>query len=342
VLPIALQVGCSATVRRGGGEVIVRSAQLARQVAIPVHEVRPGAAWITGPDGWTAYAAGVLWALDAVADGWSIELDSTVPLGAGLSSSAAVACSVAVAVDAALGTNHDRAALARFATRSETEFVGAPTGGMDQLVSMHGRAGHALLCDMRSGAVTPIAFAPATDDLALVVVDSRAPHRLVDGEYRSRRAQCAEAADVLAISALRDVDDLDAALRSLPDDLLRRRVRHVVTENARVVRAAGLLRDGDVAGIGPLLTESHASMRDDFEITVPEVDTAVDVLLDQGALGARMTGGGFGGCVIGLVALDAVESAVTAVAESFAVREWARPTWFVAEPSDGAAAELIR
>ena len=185
----------------------------------------------------------------------------------------------------------------------ENDAVGAPTGGMDQLASLRGEAGHVLFCDMRDLTSQSVPFDPAASGLAVLVVDTRAPHRHADGEYAARRGGCEEAARRLGVPALRDVTeaDLDGALAELNDDELRRYVRHVVTEDARVLAAVEVLREGRVEDLGPLLSASHVSMRDDFRITVPEVDTAVDALHESGALGARMTGGGFGGCVIGLV-----------------------------------------
>jgi galactokinase len=207
---------------------------------------------------------------------------------------------------------------------------------MDQLVSVLGRRGHALLCDMCSRSVEALPFDPAAAGLALLVIDSRAPHRLVDGEYQARRDDCAEAARRLGLDALRDVADLDTALAELPDERLRRRVRHIVTENERVLEVAERLRHGDIAGIGPLLTASHASMRDDYEITVPEIDVAVETALEAGALGARMTGGGFGGCVVALLPAAGVDRAAAAVADAYRRRGWTEPTWFVAEAAEGA------
>ena len=171
----------------------------------------------------------------------------------------------------------------------------------------------------------------------MLVVDTRAPHRLVDGEYAARRASCERAAALLGVPALRDVSDLDAALAALPNDELRQRTRHVVTENARVLAVVDLLRAGRVRDIGPLLTASHVSMRDDYEITVPEVDVAVEIALSAGAYGARMTGGGFGGCVLALVDADATDAVATAVADAFAAKGFQPPASFVAIPSDGAA-----
>jgi galactokinase len=172
--------------------------------------------------------------------------------------------------------------------------------------------------------------------LRLLVVDTRAVHQHADGEYRRRREGCEEAARRLGVAALRDVADLDGALAALDDEELRRYVRHVVTENARVLAAVETLRRGDLAGLGPLLDASHASMRDDYRITAPEVDLTVETLLRAGALGARMTGGGFGGCVIALVPAAAVGDAAAAVEEAFAARQYRRPRHFLAQPGPGA------
>ncbi len=255
---------------------------------------------------WSRYVLGALWLLtDRGIDvpPLEVEVDSDVPSGAGLSSSAALVCSVARAVDDHLGLGLDDDALFALTRDVENDAVGAPTGGMDQLVSLRGEAGHALFCDMRSHETRSVPLDLAGSGLAVLVADTRAPHRHSDGEYGARRRGCEEAARRLGVPALRDVtaDDLDAALERLDDEELRRYVRHVVTEDDRVLSVVRLLDEGRLADIGPLLTASHRSMRDDFRITVPEVDTAVDALLEAGALGARMTGGGFGGCVIGLV-----------------------------------------
>ena len=222
---------------------------------------------------------------------------------------------------AGLGLSRDE--LAAAARRAENDVAGAPTGVMDQMASLHGRAGHLVFLDTRSMAVEPVPFDPAAAGLALLVIDTKAPHALVDGEYAERHRSCAQATELLGVSALRDisVDGLDEALARLDDELLRRRVRHVVTENARVLDVVAALRSGaDPRRIGPTLTASHASMRDDFEITVPEVDTAVAAALDAGAHGARMTGGGFGGCVLALVEADRVEPVLGAVEAAYADR----------------------
>ncbi|WP_253942654.1 galactokinase [Nocardioides sp. zg-1230] len=346
VLPFALEVGCTASVSdvsaagvEGSDGWTVRSAQQ-REPVVVRRSGLAGADLEDVPE-WSRYVLGALWLLtDRGVDvpPLGIRVDSDVPSGAGLSSSAALVCSVARAVDDHLGLGLDDDALFALTRDVENDAVGAPTGGMDQLVSLRGEAGHALFCDMRSHETRSVPLDLDGDGLTVLVADTRAPHRHSDGEYGARRRGCEEAARQLRVAALRDVtaDDLDAALGRLDDDELRRYVRHVVTEDDRVLSVVRLLDAGRLADIGPLLTASHRSMRDDFRITVPEVDTAVDALLEAGALGARMTGGGFGGCVIGLVPTGSVEAAGEAVRRAFADGGFGEPDLFTAEPSQGA------
>jgi galactokinase len=258
-----------------------------------------------------------------------------VPVGAGLSSSAALECAVAVALAELAAATPGRTELARLARRAENDFVGAPTGGMDQMVSLHGEAGGLVFLDTRTDEIEHIPFDVAAQGLELLVIDTRAPHALVDGQYGARRADCARAAELLGVPALRDAT-LDG-VESLTDERLRRRARHVVTENARVLDVVGMLKAGkDPREIGPLLTASHASLRDDFEVTVPHLDVAADVAVAAGAYGARMTGGGFGGCVIALCDADRSAAVTAAVTEAYAARGWDSPATFPAVPSAGA------
>nr|MDT0658106.1 galactokinase [Micromonospora sp. DSM 115978] len=291
--------------------------------------------------GWGAYVAGVVWVLRAA--GFEVPparlaIASDVPLGAGLSSSAALESAVLTALVDLGGLDlpiDDRPALAQ---RAENGYAGMPCGIMDQSASIRCRDRHALFLDCRSLAVEHIPFDLTDAGLAVLVIDTRAPHRHVTGEYAARRAACESAARHLGVPALRDVgiEVLDAALGRLDDPVHRRRVRHVVTENQRVLDTVALLRAGRVAEIGPLLTASHASMRDDFEITVPEVDTAVEAALAAGAYGARMTGGGFGGCVLALVDAADADRVARAVADAYAARGFTAPTAFTAAPGPGA------
>jgi galactokinase len=336
VLPMALPHGVRAAVARTSADPVrVVSLQAPDEpVTFPV-DVRPG-----DVTGWAAYVAGVVWSVrDAGHElgGLDVVVDGDVPAGAGLSSSAALECSVACAIDELFGLGIDRADLARLAQRAENDFVGMPCGVMDQMASVRCEEGRLLFLDTRSSEVDQVPFDPASHGRTLLVVDTHAPHRLVDGEYARRRAACEEAARTLGVAALRDltVDDLPTVSPRLSDEH-RRRVRHVVTENDRVRETVRTLRRGDLDGIGPLLTASHASLRDDYEVTVGELDTAVEAALAAGALGARMTGGGFGGCVIALVATERAEAVFDEVRSAFATAGYPEPTAFTAVPAAGA------
>lgn len=291
--------------------------------------------------GWAAYAAGVVWALEDA--GFTvpparIALASDVPVGAGVSSSAALESAVLTALADLGGLDLPVARRPALAQRAENVYVGAPTGIMDQSASIRCEAGRALFLDCRSLEVEQIPFDLAAEGLAVLIINSNAPHQHVDGEYGARRRSCEEAARTLGVAALRDVtaDDLDAALGRLGDDVTRRRVRHIVTENQRVLDTVVLLRSGRVREIGPLMTASHASMRDDFEITVDQVDVAVEAALTAGAYGARMTGGGFGGCVLALIDADRAEATTAAVGQAYAERSFTAPTTWSATPGPGA------
>lgn len=295
--------------------------------------------------GWATYAAGVLWALQQ--DGWDVPgmdivVDSRVPLGAGLSSSAAIECAVALGVAELVGATLDddlRAALVRACMRAESEVAGAPTGGMDQTIALFGRAESALLLDCRDWSTRQVGWDPASADLTLMVVDTRASHSLSDGGYESRRRDCETAAKALGVDLLRDVEDTGdtgAALAKLDDERIRRRVRHVFTEIERVREAVRQLEAGDFEGLGASFTASHVSLRDDYEVSAPELDAVVDTALAHGALGARMTGGGFGGSAIALVPTGSVEDVERAVAAAFDERGWDSPGFLTATPSPGA------
>jgi galactokinase len=288
-------------------------------------------------DGWAAYVAGVAWALREAGHPVAparLVIASDVPVGSGLSSSAALECAVMGALCDLNDLEMPDRSKVRLAQHAENDYVGAPTGIMDQSASVLSRTGHALFLDCRSLEVEHIPFDVAAAGLAVLVINTNAPHRHVDGEYAARRAACETAARILGVRALRDADL--ASLARLDDDVLRRRARHVVTENQRVLDTVHLLRSGDIRGIGALMTASHASMRDDFEITVPEVDTAVEAALVAGAYGARMTGGGFGGCVLALVEADRADAVASAVASAFGSADFTAPESFVVTPNEGA------
>jgi galactokinase len=292
-----------------------------------------------GMAGWQAYVAGVVWVLKEAGHriaGADLILTSDVPEGAGLSSSAALECAVLTALADLNDLDIVGIERAKLARRSENVFVGAPTGLMDQAASMLCTAGHALFFDCRTDAAEQVLFDTTSAGLEILVLDTKTPHALVDSEYAARRASCEQAARLLDVAALRDITDLDAALSQLPDPVIKRRVRHVVTENARVLEAVKVLRAGRIAELAPLLDASHESMRDDFEITVPQVDLAVETARASGALGARMTGGGFGGCIIALVELGESERIGREIADSFAAAGYSPPAHFTAVPSTGA------
>jgi galactokinase len=290
--------------------------------------------------GWASYVAGVAWALrDAGVDvpGLDVCIDSTVPLGAGLSSSAALECSVAVAIAKVTGLVDDdagRREIVAACMRAETEVAGAPTGGMDQTVAMLARPGSALLIDFLDHTVRSVPLHLDDAGLVVLVIDTRVSHALVDGGYASRRADCEAACRELDVPSLRAAS-LDR-VEGLSDARIRRRARHVVTEIERVEATVSALERTDWDAVGTLFVDSHASMRDDFEISCPELDQAVEAAMSAGAVGARMTGGGFGGSAVALVTADRVEQVTAAVDAAFDDQGFRRPAFLLAEPSAAA------
>ncbi|HET7015440.1 MAG TPA: galactokinase, partial [Streptosporangiaceae bacterium] len=289
--------------------------------------------------GWAAYPAGVAWSLRGAGypiGGLNVAIDADLALGAGLSSSAALECAVALAMLDLHGLVLPRTELAKLARRAENDFVGAPTGIMDQIAVLLSQEGHALLLDCRTATVAQVPFDPAAAGLVLMIINTRARHELTDGGYASRRRACEEAARTLGVRALRDITSV-SQLDQLTDPLLLRRARHIVTDDARVLQAVALLRANDLISIGPLLTTSHISLRDDFEVSWPEADVAVDAAIEAGALGARMVGGGFGGSVIALLPTGQTDPVTDAVNRRFALNGWSAPTFTTAVPSASAA-----
>lgn len=262
--------------------------------------------------GWAAYVAGVVWALlnaGIAVPGGTMTITSEVEIGSGLSSSAALECAVLGALLTAVGVDLDPLEQARIVQQAENEYVGVPTGLLDQLASLFGEPGQAMLIDFRDVTVQPVRFDPEAAGVALLLIDSRARHAHAGGEYAARRASCERAAADLGVASLRDVPDA-SALGAVRDPIDARRARHVLSENQRVLDCVAAMDSSDFAAAGELWTASHASMRDEFEITTPHLDRIADTAVQAGALGARMTGGGFGGCVITLVPL-AREQAVS-------------------------------
>ena len=335
VLPVALpQTTRAAVARRTDGQVAIASLQDdGGVVRLAVDELAPGR-----PGGWTAYPAGVVDGLkDRLAGGVSIVVDSDVPVGAGLSSSAALTCSVALALRDLVAPEVGRQDLVELARRSENEFAGAPTGILDQSASLLCTAGNALFLDTRNGHTEHVPLDLPSAGLALLVVDTGRPHTHADGGYGDRRGECETAAARLGVPALRDIADVAGLAPLADDDVLLRRARHIVTENARVLQVVAMLRGaGDAREIGPVLTAGHASLRDDFEISTGELDACVAAALDAGAHGARMVGGGFGGSAIVLVDADRLDAVTAAVVDRFAAEGYMAPRTFVAVPSAGA------
>ena len=335
VLPFALSRGTLAVAgRRGDGAVELHSRQVpGGGVTIPAGVLAPGAV-----AGWAAYPAGVVWAMRAAGHpvaGVSMVFDSDLPRGAGLSSSAALECAVALALTDLHDLAVPRSELVTIAQRAENDFVGVPCGIMDQSASLLCQEGHALLLDCRTSESAEVPFDPAAAGLELLVIDTGARRELADGDYASRRGECEQAARALGLRSLRDVADV-TELSRLADPVLRRRARHVVTENQRVIETVALLRAGRLGEAGVLLAASHASLRDDFEISWPEADVTVTAAAGAGALGARMIGGGFGGSVIALVPAADSAGVRAGVSAEFGRRGWPPPQFLDARPSAGA------
>ncbi|MFF4140673.1 galactokinase [Streptomyces sp. NPDC001698] len=339
VMPFALpHVTTAAVARRDDGVLRLHSADVpGAPVELRVDDLAP-----ESDRNWTGYPAGVVWALREAGHevtGADVHLASTVPTGAGLSSSAALEVVVALALNDLYALDLKGWQLARLCQRAENVYVGAPTGIMDQTASACCESGHALFLDTRDLSQRQIPFDLAAEGLRLLVVDTRVQHAHSGGEYGRRRAGCEKGAALLGVDALRDIPygGLDAALADLAgEEEVARLVRHVVTENGRAERVVSLLESGDIRSIGPILTEGHASLRDDFRVSCPELDLVVDTALASGALGARMTGGGFGGSAIVLAESSDVPALTKAIEQSFTDAGHGTPRVFEAVPSAGA------
>ncbi len=337
VLPVTLGTGVfAAASRRADGRIALVSRQEGGEpVVLSIDTLEPGSV-----DGWAAYPAGVAWALREAGylpGGADVAIDADLPAGAGLSSSAALECAVALALTGLYEVPVARRELAALARRAENVFVGVPTGIMDQIAALLGQAGHALLLDCRTGTAEPVPFSPAAAGLTLLVIDTRVRHALGDGRYAERRRACEQGASVLGVRSLRDVTQVED-LDRLDEPSLRRVCGHVVAETRRVLWAAELLRGAgreQLTAVGELLTASHHSLRDQFGVSWPQADEAVTAAIEAGAAGARMTGGGFGGCVVALVPGDRAGQVRRAVTERFARHHWAAPGYLDGVPSGG-------
>jgi galactokinase len=336
VLPFALGQATTATASaRDDGILELRSTRAPDPASVPIESLEPGS--VTG---WAAYPAGVAWALRTAGypvPGASVSYDSDVPYGSGLSSSAALEGATALALCDLGGFSVSRAELASLCQRAENDFVGAPTGIMDQSASLRCEAGHALLLDCATLAVSQVPFDPAASGAAALVINTRADHSHSESGYGSRRRECEEAARQLGVDLLGEITTV-ATAEKLTDPVLRRRARHVISDDNRVRLVVEALHgDADYGYIGSLLTESHDSLRDDFEISWPEANATVDAVLSAGGLGARMIGGGFGGSVLALVPAGQASEMRSAVLKVFAEHGWSEPAFIDAVPSAGAS-----
>jgi galactokinase len=338
-LPIALPERTVVTYVPDDSTAIgVHSDQENGDVAIPL-DTAPGEV-----PGWAGYIAGVIWALREAGHairGGTMSITSDVEMGSGVSSSAALECAVIGALTTGAGLRIDRIELARLAQRAENDYVGAPTGMMDQLASLCGEPRKALMIDFREPTVEPVVFDPDAANVALLLINSRAPHQHAGGEYASRRASCERAAADLGVSSLRDVQDQGVeVLAAVSDPVDARRARHILTDNQRVLDVVAALEDSDFTAIGRLFNASQASMRDDFEITTEHIDLIADTAVAAGALGARMTGGGFGGCVVALAPVAKADHIADAIRN--AVNDAGYPAPTISHTKAGQGAELLR
>jgi galactokinase len=337
VLPFAIANRTYAAISRSSdGLVRISSHQRRNSIfSISISDVKPGS-----KGDWEKYVLGVIWSL-GITEGLNILVDGNVPAGAGLSSSAALECAVAVGLNALLGLGLSDKELARATQRAENDYVGMPCGIMDQSVSIMGRAGSALLLDCRDLSTESIPFSVADAGLELLIIDTQAHHALVDGGYAERRAACESAASKLGVKSMRDLtlEDLLAGKGKLSEvEFIR--ARHAVSEISRVLATVEALKSGDFNAVGALINQSHNSLRDDYAVSCHELDLAVEAARSAGALGARMVGGGFGGSAIALLRVEDVEKARTAITDAFSKEGFKKPRFFTSLPSAGASALL--
>jgi galactokinase len=333
VLPFAIKDRTLVAVRkRNDSTVRIASAQRRNKiVTVDINQIKPG---LKGE--WERYALGVLWAL-GVKEGVDVLIDGRVPLGAGLSSSAALECSVATAMNHLFDMGFNLEELARLTQKAENQYVGVPCGIMDQSVSLMATQGSALLLDCRDLSTKNIPFDVASAGLELLIIDSQAHHALTDGGYAERRASCESAVAKLGITSLRELtlDQLDNS-RELLTETEFVRARHAVTEMKRVLDCVQALSDSNFAQVGDLINQSHVSLRDDYTVSCPELDTAVDAALSAGALGARMVGGGFGGSAIALIQASKTVETINVIERAFSSKGFKAPRFFTSLPSQGA------
>jgi galactokinase len=338
VLPFAIANRTHAAISRSSdGLVRISSHQRRNNIfSISISDVNPG-----GKGDWEKYVLGVIWSL-GVTEGLNILVDGNVPAGAGLSSSAALECAVAVGLNALLGLGLSDKELARATQRAENEYVGMPCGIMDQSVSIMGQAGSALLLDCRDLSTESIPFSVADAGLELLIIDTQAHHALIDGGYAERRASCESAAAKLGVNSMRDLtmEQLLADKDKLSEvEFIC--ARHAVSEISRVLATVEALKGEDFEEVGRLINQSHNSLRDDYAVSCPELDVAVEAARSAGALGSRMVGGGFGGSAIALLRVEDLDTARTAIAEAFTEKGFKKPRFFTSLPSAGASSKLL-
>lgn len=333
VLPFAIKDRTFVAVRKRDDST-VRIASVQRRnkiVTVDIKDIKPG---LKGE--WERYALGVLWSM-GVTSGVDLMIDGHVPLGAGLSSSAALECSVATAINHLFDMGFNLAELARLTQKAENQYVGVPCGIMDQSVSLMATQGFALLLDCRDLSTRNISFDVAAHGLELLIIDTQAHHALTDGGYAERRASCESVAAKLSVKSMRELTM--SQLDSSRDQITKteyNRARHAVTEMKRVLDCVAALSVGDFVKVGQLINESHISLRDDYTVSCSELDTAVEAALAAGAMGSRMVGGGFGGSAIALIAASQTTQTMRAVETAFAVKKFKAPRFFTSLPSQGA------
>ena len=336
VLPFAIKDRTFVSARkRSDSTVRIASAQRRNKiVTVDINQVKPG---LKGE--WERYALGVLWSI-GVTKGVDLMIDGHVPLGAGLSSSAALECSVATAMNHLFDMGFNLEELARLTQKAENQYVGVPCGIMDQSVSLMATQGSALLLDCRDLSTKNISFDVASHGLELLIIDTQAHHALTDGGYAERRASCESVVAKLGITSLREltIDQLEGS-RALINETEYVRARHAVTEMKRVLDCVEALKASDFEKVGQLINQSHISLRDDYTVSCPELDTAVDAALSAGALGSRMVGGGFGGSAIALIQASKTTETINAIEKAFSSKGFKVPRFFTSLPSQGA--ELI-
>ena len=333
VLPFAIKDRTLVAARkRGDSTVRIASAQRRNKiVTVDISTVKPG---LKGE--WERYALGVLWAL-GVKEGVDLLIDGHVPLGAGLSSSAALECSVATAMNHLFDLGFNLEELARLTQKAENQYVGVPCGIMDQSVSLMATQGSALLLDCRDLTTKNIPFDVASSGLELLIIDTQAHHALTDGGYAERRASCESVVAKLGITSLRELsmEQLENS-RGLLTETEFIRARHAVTEMKRVLECVEALSNSDFERVGQLINQSHISLRDDYTVSCPELDTAVEAALAAGALGSRMVGGGFGGSAIALIQASKTTETIKSVEKAFSSKGYKAPRFFTSLPSQGA------